>query len=285
MTLVRKHFNSTTEYAAWVREPLINLDKEVFYGNSYTGKRRALQGLDLLTTGDETHVSRARDLLSKFQENIEVPIHRWENRPAGVFPNVPAFLAGNPECMWSKELDTSDHSPLRVWVGVTSTWYVTEEQLRDRGVVLAALAIALSEKRPVYITPWIHRGERGSRRRYGRSSEPVGALLSWDLATSPLVLSELMASVADPLITRHLGLPACHLVNPECTDPSAPYHPYVYDEYYGSKSSKVRKALGCADNDLYIPMCEGSDPLLNDPITWLQNTIAKYSQDEDEEEN
>jgi hypothetical protein len=127
--------------------------------------------------------------------------------------------------MWIQDTTTHDRSPLRVWLGVTSDWSITEDQLRRRGIALAAFAIAMSEVRPVIITCWVNRGEYASDNVYGyrrRSPAPApaslkGALISWDIKSSPLVLAQLLASTADPLITRHVGLPACTLLNPELT--------------------------------------------------------------------
>jgi hypothetical protein len=185
----------------------------------------SLQGLELLDKGSEKHVPEARKLLSKLMLQVETPTKVWRHDVVGYFPDVPTALAGDPEAMWIQDTTTHDRSPLRVWLGVTSDWSITEDQLRRRGIALAAFAIAMSEVRPVIITCWVNRGEYA----YGQRSPAAlkGALISWDIKSSPLVLAQLLASTADPLITRHVGSAGLYAAQPrahppKCTVPPIP---------------------------------------------------------------
>lgn len=261
--MASKHFNSSTEFHTWVMPDIDKLPYTAYFGDN---RREAVEGAQLLVNGDNTYVARARQLLDNFQERIESIHYKWEHQISGAFPDVPAYCAGQPDSMWYREQTTSDQTPLRVWVNISSSWDVTEDQLRSRGVALAAFAIALSEKRPVYITPWIQRGELTT----------YGSVISWDLHTSPLVLSELLPCLSDVDITRHLSLPACSKLNPMLTNHSAPWHPDDGNE------QKMRKHLGCADADIYLPGIKSYDPMLNDPIAWLKTNIAKHGQEETE---
>jgi hypothetical protein len=299
VTLMQKHFTSPREYAKWLRthptglgDHLVGVGKlpsYAYYGGAEAKiNTRALQGVELLDKGSEKHVPEARKLLSKLMLQVETPTKAWRHDVVGYFPDVPTALAGDPEAMWIQDTTTHDRSPLRVWLGVTSDWSITEDQLRRRGIALAAFAIAMSEVRPVIITCWINRGEYASDNVYGyrrRSPAPApvslkGALISWDIKSSPLVLAQLLASTADPLITRHVGLPACTLLNPELTHPGAPFHPYQYAKNHAA----MRAALGCASADLYLPMIERDDPLLSDPVGWVRTNVAHYS-NPDQEDN
>jgi hypothetical protein len=275
VTLMQKHFTSPREYAKWLRTHppgLGNLGAYAYYDSGRSMNARTLEGLDLLDKGSEKHVPEARKV--------------WRHDVVGYFPDVPTALAGDPEAMWIQDTTTYDRSPLRVWLGVTSDWSITEDQLRRRGIALAAFAIAMSEVRPVIITCWVNRGEYsfGSRYSYSRRAPTdkteKGALISWDIKSSPLVLAQLLASTADPLITRHVGIPACTLLNPELTHPGAPFHPYQYARNHAA----MRAALGCAPDDLYLPMIERDDPLLSDPVGWVRTNVAHYS-NTDQEDN
>jgi hypothetical protein len=278
VTLMQKHFTSPREYAKWLRTHgvgLGNLGSYAYYGGTEAKvNTRALQGIELLDKGSEKHVSEARKLLSKLMLQVETPTKVWRHDVVGYFPDVPTALAGDPEAMWIQDTTTHDRSPLRVWLGVSSSASVTEDQLRHRGIALAAFAIAMSEVRPVIITCWVHRGEHSSH-----AGVEKGALISWDIKSSPLVLAQLLASTADPLITRHVGIPACTLLNPELTNPGAPFHPYLYARNHEG----IRTLLGCAPADLYLPMIAGNDPLLNDPIGWVCTNVAHYSNTDQED--
>jgi hypothetical protein len=289
VTLMQKHFTSPREYDKWMRThpPGIgNLGSYAYYDSGPQMNAKSLQGLELLDKGSEKHVPEARKLLSKLMLQVETPTKVWRHDVVGYFPDVPTALAGDPEAMWIQDTTTHDRSPLRVWLGVTSDGSITEDQLRRRGIALAAFAIAMSEVRPVIITCWVNRGEYASGSTYGYRRAPAssaalkGALISWDIKSSPLVLAQLLASTADPLITRHVGLPACTLLNPELTHPGAPFHPYQYARNHAA----LREALGCAPDDLYLPMIERDDPLLSDPVGWVRTNIAHYS-NTDQEDN
>jgi hypothetical protein len=288
VTLMQKHFTSPREYARWLRThaPGIgNLGAYAYYDSGPSMNAKSLQGLELLDKGSEKRVPEARKLLSKLMLQVETPTKVWRHGVVGYFPDVSTALAGDPEAMWIQDTTTYDRSPLRVWLGVTSDWSITEDQLRRRGIALAAFAIAMSEVRPVIITCWVNRGEYTFGSTYGRRapSSPAalkGALISWDIKSSPLVLAQLLASTADPLITRHIGLPACTLLNPELTHPGAPFHPYQYAKNHAA----MRAALGCAPADLYLPMIELDDPLLSDPVGWVRTNVAHYS-NADQEDN
>jgi hypothetical protein len=289
VTLMQKHFTSPREYAKWLRTHGVgigNLGAYAYYDSGSHMNAKSLQGLDLLDKGSEKHVPEARKLLSKLMLQVETPTKVWRHDVVGYFPDVPTALGGDPEAMWIQDTTTHDRSPLRVWLGVTSDWSITEDQLRRRGIALAAFAIAMSEVRPVIITCWVNRGEYRSGRHTPSWRTPTvaekgekGALISWDIKSSPLVLAQLLASTADPLITRHVGLPACTLLNPELTHPSAPFHPYQYAHNHAG----MRAALGCAPADLYLPMIERDDPLLSDPVGWVRTNVAHYSNTDQED--
>lgn len=283
MGLQRKHFASSQAFAAWIthEHDAYKSDPSSFTrrqqagsGAGSRGRYRTYnrdiyfnsvhqvdQGIDHIREGNETHVQDAKDLLNEFQENIEVPAFQWETHMVGAFPNVPAFLAGAPETMWHRQEIQSDRSPLRVFVGLTSSAGVPEEALVKRGCVLSAFAMAIAPKRPVLITPYVNLGDGYAN----------GSILGWDVSTSPMVLSEIMACLADPMITRHAGIAANYLHEPQCT---GSWHPHYSD------AAKMREHLGAKPADLYLPSIHLSDPMLRDPLKWLKDNIERYTEEE-----
>lgn len=280
MAHTRMHFNSTQAYADWALDPADPVDRQphqMYYRglgseNGRSSVQRARDGALLLSSGTLECLDEANKLLNEFQERIEVPTYTWEHSMAGAFPDVPTFLAGIPDAMYAPTPTVSEHTPLRVWAGVMSTWSITEAQLRRRGAALAAFVIAMYNVRPVYITPFT-----GAGSGFDRRSEPASSLISWDIQTSPLVMSQLLASLTHPSVTRYLCMPANYKANHECDNPSWPFHPY------DRSPDRMREALGCAPGDLYIPSIHQSDPLLDNPVQWLREHIARYSTDPDEE--
>ena len=229
----------------------------------FSDRYDAMEGVTYLESGNDRHVQTALDFMKELNENVEVLHTRWAPSVEGAFPDVPSYLANDPLSMWRSERTTSDTSPLRVWVGVSSSAGISERALVKRGCVLAAFAIALSEKRPVLITPF---------KTLGWFDRKTWSILSWDVTTGPLILADLMASVAEPLAFRHAGIMAGQLHNPS----TSPYCPPVL-----TQPSTMRNLLGAQPQDLYLEAIDLRDPMLSDPIGWLKEHIARYGSEEE----
>jgi hypothetical protein len=271
-TTVRHHFANSNQFADWFRDQLENGPKEKTrniysggwgYSESRNNHPRADKGAELLTIGDPSIVEKAKQLVATFSLDIPSTRRIWSQDVAGFFPNVPAYLSNEPECMWRMEDDKVNNTPLRIYVGLTSTWNVTEEQIFTRGCALVAFALALSERRPVLITPYVD--------LYSRNGEAT--FISWDLATSPLIYSELTA-LGNPDITRYVGIFACDLANPRHSD--------SYYQIPGGEA-EIREILGANEDDIVLGTCDSYDPLLVDPIKWVNENLACYLDPDNDE--
>lgn len=258
--LRQMHFDSTTAYKAWLEsiQQDVPLRDDLCFGDVATARR----GLQLLDSPDDTNIDQARALLAQFGESIEVEQQVWSHSVVGYFPDVPAYLAGDPEHMMVREFIRSDQTPLRVWVGVTSSAGIGESQLVKRGVTLTAFAMAMIARRPVIISPYVNLGNYNNN---------AGAIISWDISTEPLVLAELITSIARPEVTRHIGIYACYALQPKCTG--------AWDPDYADEE-RCRDRLGAKPEDLWLGSIHFSDPLLRDPVGWIKEHVARYSSED-----
>lgn len=251
----RKHFTSRAAYLDWVG----SLDWNRHHTTGFTTEANVRAGMDNLATGRPDLVSEAQKLMDELSLELDTPRRTWKPSIAGAYPSVPAYLSGMPESMFTLTPSWREDSPIRVWLGVTSSASITSEQLLRRGVALAAFAMALSETRTVTLTPYILSSSVG----HGRD-----AYISWDLQTSPLVLSEVCASLADVAVIRYLGLWATdHLNNA--------YSPTWTNDY--ADETKMRSILGCAEDDVWLSSIHANDPLLTDPVGWIRSAVVKYA--------
>ena len=253
ITSIRHHFATVSQFSQWVTE------RERETGSF--GDYNARNGLELLSTGDTSTVAEAQKMIDRFNEEILSLRRVWQPAVAGFFPNVPAFLAGEPESMWRIADDSSGNAPIRVWVGVMSRGGIADSELVQRGAALAAFAMALSERRPVLITPYYAMGNASG----GRGGN-AGTLISWDLQSSPIVLSEVMGCVAHPNVVRYLGWHVCSKFG----NSIGCWYPDFLNENW------MRRALGCADDDIWLPSAMIADDLINKPIEWIKREIAKH---------
>lgn len=253
-----EHFNSSRAYLAWCQKQSTTNNR--FYHNQALGDLRSKvdHGIALLEQGDESLVAKAMELINHFQQAIPTPKPEWRRAYVGVAPIVPAYISNAPNCMLARTKKLVTHTPIRIFVGVTSSWGITYEQLMQRGCALAAFAIALSQHRPVYLTPYVQLGARFS------------AYVSWDLQTSPLILSEVLASLANPDVIRHLGIAACYALGG--SDGAWP------SDYENEQSMRIN--LACKPDDVYLGSIHLNDPLLTNPIQWIKDNLAKYTQGE-----
>jgi hypothetical protein len=274
MTVLHKHFSSPLEYANWCTEnikPLVvsrklknpwNKGSYGSYGNYM------LKGLDSLYNGD----TKYNDMISKLLHEVEVSVpvmHRtWQLSQAGAFPNVPAYLRGEPENMFRMTRDISDHSPIRIWIGVISSAGLDDDVLARRGAALCALASVLSEVRQVHLTPYV----LNNNRAYGEENAE-SAIISWDIITSPLNMSEVSASLANSYTSRYLGLEASWVINPRVTGG----HVHIG----GGSSDTVKKYIPIADQDLFFPSAHLYDELVREPVKEIKRLLALYTKDLD----
>jgi hypothetical protein len=247
----RTHFRSAQTFADWAR-PHAHKTNLGDWGDVPA----RLKGLELLEQGDTSIVPEARKLVREFQEQIPSLKRVWKYSPVGPISSVPRYLANHPLSMRTLSKRESFSDPLKIWVGLSSRADVTNEQMRLRGAALVAFALALAERRSVFITPYKHTYDR-----QGNAS-----FLSWDLKTAPMILSELV-SIVDLRITRHVGLHADFVHNSLLRDTSMMV-PGGEKEY--------RLILGAKKDDIFLGPAESRDPLFNNPIKWVKENIAKY---------
>ena len=259
-------------------------------------ERRGQAGADILVNGTLNNVERAYALTEKIVADVETPRQEWALSVTGGFPDVPAFIAGLPENMWQYTPTTSSKAPLHVYIGLSSEWNITDEQLATRGAALAAFALAMSNVRPIILTPWValsgwpetqdkdgnvvhnRYSSYRSRRRYGDLppagskyvAAPRAVVVSWDIPTTPLMMSELMSiSVSD--VTRYFGIEVCQHISGKRANGDGAFHPDSRSE------EAMRKHLRCEPDALYLPQITYRDPYLSDPVKWVNTLVERYT--------
>lgn len=259
-----KHFASPAALAEWAASLGVGTRSDLHYwhgGDNYydrhlTDLQKAQRGLTTLIEGDDTYVEEAQRYMDSVREKIESPSTRWGHALNGAFPDVPAFLAGDPEHMWYREPTTNDRTPLRIYVGLSCSWTITPQQMRARGLIIAAFAMAMLEVRPVTIIPFMNGHD------YGRTEH---AIVSFDIDTRQLVLSQLVACMSDIYATRHVWIPAIFAINCHI-DRSVPF-----------ASIKRSDIPNIQPGDMYLPPLTHADVLTTDPLNWLRANVAHYS--------
>lgn len=263
---VHKHFRSARALAEWARENTTAVSSNSGWG------RQLEPGLRILERGDESSTKEAMQQVRQLNLRVESPRREWAHGIVGYTPDVSRYLTGRPDSMWTARRAPSDRTPLRIWVGLNSSAGLSGDELRKRGCTLAAFGIAMAQIRPVYLVPYVCRGigPGSADMRRTREGYHTGTV-SWDIRTSPLVMAELIGSLTRSEVSRGVGHAVCGVLDKKLY---GGYSPIVADE------ANMRQLLGCAKNDLFLQQISIADALIDDPIAWLKDQVARYSEQE-----
>lgn len=267
MTIVAKHFPSPVAFGKWAQTNMFTPTAIAKASNGIYGSNdeAVRQGINFLLNGDSSLVAQAQEMSKKFTENIPSLRKTWASDVAGFFPNVPAYLAGEPESMWRMDTEETDTTPIRIWVGVNSHHAVTRDALLKRGVALAAFAMALSERRTVLITPYT-----GFYLASGPGGHEQASFISWDLQASPFVFSQL-CSLMNPEIIRNLSIRA------------RLFQATSQNRKYEVSERIARRILGCDEQDIWLGPADIYDVLSYRPEDWIKKQLVKYAGIEESE--
>jgi hypothetical protein len=229
------------------------------------------QAIDLCLTGDLSSVAASDALLSRMEDHITMPSSRsvWESALAGGFPDIPAYLAGQPLNMRTKIKQQTASAPLAIMVDLGISAGITAHQVRNRGVAILALVRALSAHRPIEL--WaMDFGAADERGGWGKSNCVIVAA---KIETSPLDLSSACYALTHPAFVRNVlfGL-------------EERYHNFIggWPFSIGRALSRHEMEVLCApmwphvSETLALPGLHLADQSMTDPESWLKCQLAEH---------
>lgn len=224
-------------------------------------------------TGDASFVGRAEKLLDKIEVQAEREGLVWQNTVAGAYPDVPAFLANDPDCMRRRVAVETERAPLRVWVDVSSSCSITAEQLLPRGIAALALVMQLIRSgRAVEL--WTFTSLAGARA--GQTAVCVR------MATTPVDI----ASVAYCLTSQGFARGLCYAAGRQFNAFNGKWgRNYVKHGTLAERVAGARKTLqGIAEpQDIILPAPFAQDAhdagdaglIFRDPVRWVMETCKR----------
>jgi len=233
-----------------------------------TGASHWKGGLDLpaacrtMRTGDLSFVARSDALLSRFEKfAFASPTKAWRRDVAGAVPNVPAFIAGQPQAMRRRVRLVSEAAPLAVVVDLTTSSNIEARDIERRGAAILALVRVLSARRPVELWAGAFTGAgRGDR---------DGCAMFARIDTSPLDLARAAFAFVSPAYTRQalysLARSFGFAGNWPYQSPTASRH--FLDDL-------IRPAFPHVGDVLAIPALYATDLATRDPEAWIAETLA-----------
>jgi hypothetical protein len=250
----RVHFTGPGDFAKW-GAMYHKKSSDKWHRDSLTPD----QCHQMLNAGDLSNVEKARALLDSFAVALGTDRHEWELSVAGAFPSVPDYLAGVPETMYQAVTVSDDRAPLRMVIDVTMSASVKHAQIIARGVALLALAMRLSERRPVQL----------SVMTLGGSKTHAWACVM-DLPTQPLDLAHAAFALTQTAWTRFFTY--------AMFDAGGWSGKWAWDLHPNEDAyrKRVREVLSLSPQDIYIAPMHSDDPAVQDPIKFIRDRLAEY---------
>lgn len=222
------------------------------------------EALRTATCGDTRLVPAAEALIAELECSVEAPRSTWVPSCAGAYPVVPEALAGFPDAMRRRVQAYDDRSPLRVVVDLTSSGAITAEQLERRGVAYLALAMFLSNERPVTLEAVVGLGGWRS-----------ACFVVTPIPAQPLDLAVACSALTSGGFSRGLGYGLCNRFG----DHISGCWPWGIDPFGHTKADFIRRervALGLGPDDILAPPAHLYDPAVADPVGFVRRAIEEH---------
>ena len=214
-------------------------------------------------------VTAAQALLDEIDaQGIQTYRPRWQADVAGALPDVPRYVAGAPECMLRPDRRQSESAPVKLYVDVCVSAALTKRQLAARGNALLALALKLSQFRPVELAVFADMGARAS-------DKPKHAVIPvMDIPANPLDMQAASYAMASPGFLRQLvfaygdteGITGHWAWNAQ------PSYSGRVTEY----EKRLNEALGVGEEDLVIYGGHIYNKLITQPVEWVTEQLQRY---------
>jgi hypothetical protein len=255
---IYKRFSSPLDFVHACQDANVN-----FYGSDWKCNLSSEDALALTMHGDESRVAAAQALIDEFSNDVDLgqlyPV--WTPDVVGSYPIVPNVLAGIPETMMRRVMETSERAPITIWVCVTSSGGIRALDMERRGIAIMALAMALSQTRAVNIRIFS---------ALGGNNYSGNHLVSVDLL-QPLSLSQAAFMLSSQAFARGLTYKYLNLA----TGSGDTWPASVGHGRYEDRCQQWRKLLPIESLDIVFPHIFMSDPDITNPIGYCKSIFEK----------
>jgi len=223
---------------------------------SWTGQpyEACLEGA---TKGNISLVPQAEALLDSIEADLELDSPQWENAISGAYPDVPAFLSGDPECMRARMIRANEKAPVRVFVCTTSSCGVSAETLLKRGIAALALVMLLIRQgRPVEL--WTFTKLDGDKDHKGNSAFLVR------MPTTPVDIARIAHCLSACSFDRTIAMEFGRKMT----------------GFTGSwaKQTDPRKLVNASPSDIVLGESRYGDEIVERPLDWIRQQLAKLAE-------
>lgn len=231
--------------------------------SSWHNRQTFDQALENIRKGRPESVAKAAKLFEELSsDSIETSQLQWQYDLAGAIPCVPSYLAGEPMSMRRAIPVKVNTAPVCVFASVCMSAGFNQEHIEKRGIAILALCQKLSNFRPLEL--YLYADIEGSRENGGAAIPVI------KLETSPLDLTTASYAITDAAFLRHLCFKWGYQHGFETS--------WAWHEDPNSQRAqvKIRQELKAETQDLIIPGGYYQDPIIREPVKWINEQLKKY---------
>ncbi len=246
--------------------------------SQWNGYESIQDSIRFATEGDTSLVKDAEAILDKIEVSVENEVHQWGYSVGGVCPNVPRFLAGEPECYNSKQLNQSEKSPVKIWVGIASNSQVSPADFKRRGIAVLALVMHfIKSGRAVELWTYTATGGLMSKHTDSKGRKVGSMFVVCKMPTLPVNISVIAYCLTSIAFLRNLHQ-------------QLGYKKYKYDGHYcycgnDDKAHKEIVLQGLySEGDILVKAMRNDgggineDEILLDPVAWINKTVNEQNE-------
>jgi hypothetical protein len=231
-----------------------------------------IKSLEYARDGDMSQVAASDALLSKL-DAIPAPTarHAIIDDVVGAFPNVPAFIAGQPLSMRRKIKRDNEFMPLAVVVNLSASAGVSADKIKLRGAAILALVRAISARRPV---------ELWAGATFGNGNPAESCSCYFRIDTTPLDLARSAHLLSHPSILRALLFSTWYAHYNQNPFDSIPWQYNGTSNLAGLRATYpqiIARGFPQVSEVLAIHALHLSDPVLVDPVKWIKDNVTQYA--------
>lgn len=261
-----KHFDSITEVLAATESATFGGD---WYGyvNAKQAREYALSGFAPLMSKAEKIFDQVSDAAMPLAAMVHTP-DVWGQRLA-----MGEWLAGSPTCFRRKKRTTQEISPMKILVCTTCSAAIDADTMITRGAAILAFLMRLQTIRPVDLF---------LSSELGNSSRGHSCLSTVRIESRPLNLSSASFAIGHVGFSR--GFLYDYARNEQKSGGNWPSSNDCNFSYYSGATTAYLRQLAAhldfnPETDLYIPAARYNDPIISNPVAWINAQLAKYAGD------
>lgn len=263
-----RRFRSLAEFrAAGEAAGLFTKADKRTYGGSWYGGESPMQTAELTLSGDRKLVPAAEALIKKLDAKIEIPRRTFQCNVAGPICIVPDVLSGSPTPFRRLHHEADERAPITILSIITSSGGIGADVLLKRGTAILALVMALAQVRPITLSAVnIMHGADASGE----------TIFSVSLPTAPLDLARACYALTSQGFCRYLGYELATKLNGFNGNwPKRYRYGATKQEYYDYLAKVLAPDPA---NTLVIGAAELHDPIVRDPLKWINTQVQRFTQ-------